>query len=200
LRLVLPTMAYTKEKLITKLHKLIKMGINHSVQVGRVFASADEILAYTDAWTMDWLRRIVKRYAAQQRCCEMSQRLLAASVAWALAGEAAAGNEQVFRHIEYSTHPHRSMNDLVSPPLTDGSIMVQGRPLVFCEDDATTEHIMWDFYAVLIELLAKRHPIQPFFFDVADRMQWKAYEGEAEQQAQGLGEAQDLTGERRTDR
>lgn len=155
---------------------------NQTIQIGRVFTSADEVLSHTDAWAMDWLRRIVKRYAALQRGCGEAQRLLAVSVAWALAGEAAAGNEQVFHHIDSSIHPRRSMNDLVAPPADCPAIMVQGRPLLFSDDDCTTEHIMWDFYAVLIEFLAKKCTIQPFFFDVADRMQWKAYEGEGSEE------------------
>lgn len=153
----------------------------HAIKIGRLFKSADELLACTDAPTMDWLHRIVVRYDALKRCCEMPQRLLAASVAWAMAGEAAAGNEQVFRHIESSIHPRQSANDLLAPPPDECPILVQGKPLIFCEEDATTEHIMWDFYAVLIEQVAKSRPIRPFFFDLADRMQWKAYE-----QAQAL--------------
>lgn len=154
------------------------MNNNPIIRIGRVFTSADEVLAHTDTWAMDWLHRIVKRYAALQWCCGKTQCLLAVSVAWALAGEAAAGNEQVFHHIDSSIHLRQSMNDLVAPPDECPLITVQGRPLLFGEADRMTEHIMWDFYAVLIEFLAKKSTIQPFFFDVADRMQWKAYEGE----------------------
>lgn len=81
------------------------------------------------------LRRIVKKYAALKRRCEQKKCLLALSVAWALAGEAADGNEAVFEHIDESIHARQSMDGQYLLPSASlmgcYPIMVQGDPFVF---------------------------------------------------------------------
>ena len=130
------------------------------------------------------LRRIVKKYAALKRRCEQKKCLLALSVAWALAGEAADGNEAVFEHIDESIHARQSMDGQYLLPSASlmgcYPIMVQGDPFVFDSEGATMEMIMWDFYAVLIEHAWAPGTIGQFFYDVADEHQWKAYEVESQ--------------------
>lgn len=130
------------------------------------------------------LRRIVKKYAALKRCCEQKKCLLALSVAWALAGEAAGGNEAVFEHIDESIHARQSMDGQYLLPSASlmgcYPIMVQGDPFVFDSEGTTMEMIMWDFYAVLIEHAWAPGTIGQFFYDVADEHQWKAYEVESQ--------------------
>lgn len=130
------------------------------------------------------LRRIVKKYAALKRRCEQKKCLLALSVAWALAGEAAGGNEAVFEHIDESIHARQSMDGQYLLPSASlmgcYPIMVQGDPFVFDCEGTTMEMIMWDFYAVLIEHAWEPGTIGQFFYDVADEHQWKAYEVESQ--------------------
>lgn len=130
------------------------------------------------------LRRIVKKYAALKRRCEQKKCLLALSVAWALAGEAAGGNEAVFEHIDESIHARQSMDGQYLLPSASlmgcYPIMVQGNPFVFDSEGTTMEMIMWDFYAVLIEHAWAPGTIGQFFYDVADEHQWKAYEVESQ--------------------
>ena len=130
------------------------------------------------------LRRIVKKYAALKRRCEQKKYLLALSVAWALAGEAAGGNEAVFEHIDESIHARQSMDGQYLLPSASlmgcYPIMVQGDPFVFDSEGTTMEMIMWDFYAVLIEHAWAPGTIGQFFYDVADEHQWKAYEVESQ--------------------
>lgn len=130
------------------------------------------------------LRRIVKKYAALKRRCEQKKCLLALSVAWALAGEAAGGNEAVFEHIDESIHVRQSMDGQYLLPSASlmgcYPIMVQGDPFVFDSEGTTMEMIMWDFYAVLIEHAWAPGTIGQFFYDVADEHQWKAYEVESQ--------------------
>lgn len=130
------------------------------------------------------LRRIVKKYAALKRRCEQKKCLLALSVAWALAGEAAGGNEAVFEHIDESIHARQSMDGQYLLPSASlmgcYPIMVQGDPFVFDSEGTTMEMIMWDFYAVLIEHAWASGTIGQFFYDVADEHQWKAYEVESQ--------------------
>ena len=130
------------------------------------------------------LRRIVKKYAALKRRCEQKKCLLALSVAWALAGEAADGNEAVFEHIDESIHARQSMDGQYLLPSASlmgcYPIMVQGDPFVFDSEGTTMEMIMWDFYAVLIEHAWAPGTIGQFFYDVADEHQWKAYEVESQ--------------------
>ena len=130
------------------------------------------------------LRRIVKKYAALKRRCEQKKCLLALSVAWALAGEAADGNEDVFEHIDESIHARQSMDGQYLLPSASlmgcYPIMVQGDPFVFDSEGTTMEMIMWDFYAVLIEHAWAPGTIGQFFYDVADEHQWKAYEVESQ--------------------
>lgn len=130
------------------------------------------------------LRRIVKKYAALKRRCEQKKCLLALSVAWALAGEAAGGNEAVFEHIDESIHARQSMDGQYLLPSASlmgcYPIMVQGDPFVFNSEGTTMEMIMWDFYAVLIEHAWAPGTIGQFFYDVADEHQWKAYEVESQ--------------------
>ena len=130
------------------------------------------------------LRRIVKKYAALKRRCEQKKCLLALSVAWALAGEAADGNEAVFEHIDESIHARQSMDGQYLLPSASlmgcYPIMVQGDPFVFDSEGTTMEMIMWDFYAVLIEHSWAPGTIGQFFYDVADEHQWKAYEVESQ--------------------
>lgn len=130
------------------------------------------------------LRRIVKKYAALKRRCVQKKCLLALSVAWALAGEAADGNEAVFEHIDESIHARQSMDGQYLLPSASlmgcYPIMVQGDPFVFDSEGTTMEMIMWDFYAVLIEHAWAPGTIGQFFYDVADEHQWKAYEVESQ--------------------
>lgn len=130
------------------------------------------------------LRRIVKKYTALKRRCEQKKCLLALSVAWALAGEAAGGNEAVFEHIDESIHARQSMDGQYLLPSASlmgcYPIMVQGDPFVFDSEGTTMEMIMWDFYAVLIEHAWEPGTIGQFFYDVADEHQWKAYEVESQ--------------------
>lgn len=130
------------------------------------------------------LRRIVKKYTALKRRCEQKKCLLALSVAWALAGEAAGGNEAVFEHIDESIHARQSMDGQYLLPSASlmgcYPIMVQGDPFVFDSEGTTMEMIMWDFYAVLIEHVWEPGTIGQFFYDVADEHQWKAYEVESQ--------------------
>ena len=130
------------------------------------------------------LRRIVKKYAALKRRCEQKKCLLALSVSWALAGEAADGNEAVFEHIDESIHARQSMDGQYLLPSASlmgcYPIMVQGDPFVFDSEGTTMEMIMWDFYAVLIEHAWAPGTIGQFFYDVADEHQWKAYEVESQ--------------------
>lgn len=130
------------------------------------------------------LRRIVKKYAALKRRCEQKKCLLALSVAWALAGEAAGGNEAVFEHIDESIHARQSMDGQYLLPSASlmgcYPIMVQGDPFVFDSEGTTMEMIMWDFYAVLIEHAWAPGTIGQFFYDVDDEHQWKAYEVESQ--------------------
>lgn len=130
------------------------------------------------------LRRIVKKYTALKRRCEQKKCLLALSVAWALAGEAAGGNEAVFEHIDESIHARQCMDGQYLLPSASlmgcYPIMVQGDPFVFDCEGTTMEMIMWDFYAVLIEHAWEPGTIGQFFYDVADEHQWKAYEVESQ--------------------
>lgn len=130
------------------------------------------------------LRRIVKKYTALKRRCEQKKCLLALSVAWALAGEAAGGNEAVFEHIDESIHARQCMDGQYLLPSASlmgcYPIMVQGDPFVFDSEGTTMEMIMWDFYAVLIEHAWEPGTIGQFFYDVADEHQWKAYEVESQ--------------------
>ena len=136
------------------------------------------------------LRRIVKKYAALKRRCEQKKCLLALSVAWALAGEAADGNEAVFEHIDESIHARQSMDGQYLLPSASlmgcYPIMVQGDPFVFDSEGTTMEMIMWDFYAVLIEHAWAPGTIGQFFYDVADEHQWKAYEVESQMLRENL--------------
>ena len=143
-----------------------------------------EVLAHTNSMVEELLRRIVKKYAALKRRCEQKKCLLALSVAWALAGEAAGGNEAVFEHIDESIHARQSMDGQYLLPSASlmgcYPIMVQGDPFVFDSEGTTMEMIMWDFYAVLIEHAWAPGTIGQFFYDVADEHQWKAYEVESQ--------------------
>nr|WP_302969945.1 hypothetical protein [uncultured Prevotella sp.] len=141
-------------------------------------------MAHTNSMVEELLRRIVKKYAALKRRCEQKKCLLALSVAWALAGEAAGGNEAVFEHIDESIHARQSMDGQYLLPSASlmgcYPIMVQGDPFVFDSEGTTMEMIMWDFYAVLIEHAWAPGTIGQFFYDVADEHQWKAYEVESQ--------------------
>ena len=146
-----------------------------------IFTSVQEVLAHTNSMVEELLRRIVKTY---KRRCEQKKCLLALSVAWALAGEAAGGNEAVFEHIDESIHARQSMDGQYLLPSASlmgcYPIMVQGDPFVFDSEGTTMEMIMWDFYAVLIEHAWAPGTIGQFFYDVADEHQWKAYEVESQ--------------------
>lgn len=141
-------------------------------------------MALTNSIVDELLRRIVKKYTALKRRCEQKKCLLALSVAWALAGEAAGGNEAVFEHIDESIHARQCMDGQYLLPSASlmgcYPIMVQGDPFVFDCEGTTMEMIMWDFYAVLIEHAWEPGTIGQFFYDVADEHQWKAYEVESQ--------------------
>ena len=160
------------------------MPTKRQLDIRFLFTSAQEVLALTNSMVEELLRRIVKKYTALKRRCEQKKCLLALSVAWALAGEAAGGNEAVFEHIDESIHARQSMDGQYLLPSASlmgcYPIMVQGDPFVFDSEGTTMEMIMWDFYAVLIEHAWEPGTIGQFFYDVADEHQWKAYEVESQ--------------------
>lgn len=160
------------------------MPTKRQLDIRFLFTSAQEVLALTNSMVEELLRRIVKKYTALKRRCEQKKCLLALSVAWALAGEAAGGNEAVFEHIDESIHARQSMDGQYLLPSASlmgcYPIMVQGDPFVFDCEGTTMEMIMWDFYAVLIEHAWEPGTIGQFFYDVADEHQWKAYEVESQ--------------------
>lgn len=160
------------------------MPTKRQLDIRFLFTSAQEVLALTNSMVDELLRRIVKKYTALKRRCEQKKCLLALSVAWALAGEAAGGNEAVFEHIDESIHARQSMDGQYLLPSASlmgcYPIMVQGDPFVFDSEGTTMEMIMWDFYAVLIEHAWEPGTIGQFFYDVADEHQWKAYEVESQ--------------------
>lgn len=163
---------------------LYYLATNRQLDIRFLFTSAQEVLALTNSMVDELLRRIVKKYTALKRRCEQKKCLLALSVAWALAGEAAGGNEAVFEHIDESIHARQSMDGQYLLPSASlmgcYPIMVQGDPFVFDSEGTTMEMIMWDFYAVLIEHAWEPGTIGQFFYDVADEHQWKAYEVESQ--------------------
>lgn len=163
---------------------LYYLATNRQLDIRFLFTSAQEVLALTNSMVDELLRRIVKKYTALKRRCEQKKCLLALSVAWALAGEAAGGNEAVFEHIDESIHARQSMDGQYLLPSASlmgcYPIMVQGDPFVFDCEGTTMEMIMWDFYAVLIEHAWEPGTIAQFFYDVADEHQWKAYEVESQ--------------------
>ena len=160
------------------------MPTKRQLDIRFLFTSAQEVLALTNSMVEELLRRIVKKYTALKRRCEQKKCLLALSVAWALAGEAAGGNEAVFEHIDESIHARQCMDGQYLLPSASlmgcYPIMVQGDPFVFDSEGTTMEMIMWDFYAVLIEHAWAPGTIGQFFYDVADEHQWKAYEVESQ--------------------
>lgn len=160
------------------------MPTKRQLDIRFLFTSAQEVLALTNSMVDELLRRIVKKYTALKRRCEQKKCLLALSVAWALAGEAAGGNEAVFEHIDESIHARQCMDGQYLLPSASlmgcYPIMVQGDPFVFDCEGTTMEMIMWDFYAVLIEHAWEPGTIGQFFYDVADEHQWKAYEVESQ--------------------
>lgn len=160
------------------------MPTKRQLDIRFLFTSAQEVLALTNSMVEELLRRIVKKYTALKRRCEQKKCLLALSVAWALAGEAAGGNEAVFEHIDESIHARQCMDGQYLLPSASlmgcYPIMVQGDPFVFDCEGTTMEMIMWDFYAVLIEHAWEPGTIGQFFYDVADEHQWKAYEVESQ--------------------
>ena len=160
------------------------MPTKRQLDIRFLFTSAQEVLALTNSMVDELLRRIVKKYTALKRRCEQKKCLLALSVAWALAGEAAGGNEAVFEHIDESIHARQCMDGQYLLPSASlmgcYPIMVQGDPFVFDSEGTTMEMIMWDFYAVLIEHAWEPGTIGQFFYDVADEHQWKAYEVESQ--------------------
>ena len=163
---------------------LYYLATNRQLDIRFLFTSAQEVLALTNSMVDELLRRIVKKYTALKRRCEQKKCLLALSVAWALAGEAAGGNEAVFEHIDESIHARQCMDGQYLLPSASlmgcYPIMVQGDPFVFDSEGTTMEMIMWDFYAVLIEHAWEPGTIGQFFYDVADEHQWKAYEVESQ--------------------
>lgn len=169
---------------ITNCFQNLFLPTKRQLDIRFIFTSTQEVLAHTNSMVDELLRRIVKKYTALKRRCEQKKCLLALSVAWALAGEAAGGNEAVFEHIDESIHARQSMDGQYLLPSASlmgcYPIMVQGDPFVFDSEGTTMEMIMWDFYAVLIEHAWEPGTIGQFFYDVADEHQWKAYEVESQ--------------------
>lgn len=169
---------------ITNCFQNLFLPTKRQLDIRFLFTSAQEVLALTNSMVEELLRRIVKKYTALKRRCEQKKCLLALSVAWALAGEAAGGNEAVFEHIDESIHARQCMDGQYLLPSASlmgcYPIMVQGDPFVFDSEGTTMEMIMWDFYAVLIEHAWEPGTIGQFFYDVADEHQWKAYEVESQ--------------------
>lgn len=111
--------------------------------------------------------------------------LLAVSMAWGLVAEAENGNVDVLRHFDEATHLRQQMNSWVAPPPGIGyTLMVQGEPFYFGEDDGMMEHFFWDSFTMFLNQSLKADGINPIFFDIADQHQWKAFEVEAEMRSE----------------
>ena len=152
----------------------------NKLNIKYLFASLDDISQRIGARMARLLRRLARKYAALGRCCSREQMLLAVSLAWGLSAEAENGNVGAFLHIDQAMHLCQNFDRYAIP--ADGmlgAIVVEGNPFYFREDDemdGVMEHFLWDSFALMLECSEKAGEIGQYFYDVADRHQWKAYE------------------------
>lgn len=159
--------------------------MNKRLVINHLFVSLDDILARAGATMGQLLRRLARKYKALKKYCNKQQMLLAVSMAWGLVAEAENGNVDVLRHFDEATHLRQQMNSWVAPPPGIGyTLMVQGEPFYFGEDDGMMEHFFWDSFTMFLNQSIKADGINPIFFDIADRHQWKAFEVEAEMRSE----------------
>lgn len=159
--------------------------MNKRLVINHLFVSLDDILARAGATMGQLLRRLARKYKALKKYCNKQQMLLAVSMAWGLVAEAENGNVDVLRHFDEATHLRQQMNSWVAPPPGIGyTLMVQGEPFYFGEDDGMMEHFFWDSFTMFLNQSLKADGINPIFFDIADRHQWKAFEVEAEMRSE----------------
>ena len=159
--------------------------MNKRLVINHLFVSLDDILARAGATMGQLLRRLARKYKALKKYCNKQQMLLAVSMAWGLVAEAENGNVDVLRHFDEATHLRQQMNSWVTPPPGIGyTLMVQGEPFYFGEDDGMMEHFFWDSFTMFLNQSLKADGINPIFFDIADRHQWKAFEVEAEMRSE----------------
>lgn len=173
--------------------------MNKRLVINHLFVSLDDILARAGATMGQLLRRLARKYKALKKYCNKQQMLLAVSMAWGLVAEAENGNVDVLRHFDEATHLRQQMNSWVAPPPGIGyTLMVQGEPFYFGEDDGMMEHFFWDSFTMFLNQSIKADGINPIFFDIADRHQWKAFEVEAEMRSEDsnsereIGQKKDL--------
>lgn len=173
--------------------------MNKNLVINHLFVSLDDILARAGATMGQLLRRLARKYKALKKYCNKQQMLLAVSMAWGLVAEAENGNVDVLRHFDEATHLRQQMNSWVAPPPGIGyTLMVQGEPFYFGEDDGMMEHFFWDSFTMFLNQSLKADGINPVFFDIADQHQWKAFEVEAEMRSEGsnsereIGQKKDL--------
>lgn len=159
--------------------------MNKRLVINHLFVSLDDILARAGATMGQLLRRLARKYKALKKYCNKQQMLLAVSMAWGLVAEAENGNVDVLRHFDEATHLRQQMNSWVAPPPGIGyTLMVQGEPFYFGEDDGMMEHFFWDSFTMFLNQSLKADGINPIFFDIADQHQWKAFEVEAEMRSE----------------
>lgn len=159
--------------------------MNKRLVINHLFVSLDDILARAGATMGQLLRRLARKYKALKKYCNKQQMLLAVSMAWGLVAEAENGNVDVLRHFHEATHLRQQMNSWVAPPPGIGyTLMVQGEPFYFGEDDGMMEHFFWDSFTMFLNQSLKADGINPIFFDIADQHQWKAFEVEAEMRSE----------------
>ena len=173
--------------------------MNKRLVINHLFVSLDDILARAGATMGQLLRRLARKYKALKKYCNKQQMLLAVSMAWGLVAEAENGNVDVLRHFDEATHLRQQMNSWVAPPPGIGyTLMVQGEPFYFGEDDGMMEHFFWDSFTMFLNQSLKADGINPIFFDIADQHQWKAFEVEAEMRSEDsnsereIGQKKDL--------
>lgn len=155
--------------------------MNKNLVINHLFVSLDDILARAGATMGQLLRRLARKYKALKKYCNKQQMLLAVSMAWGLVAEAENGNVDVLRHFDEATHLRQQFDSWVAPPPGIGyTLMVQGEPFYFGEDDRMMEHFFWDSFTMFLNQSLKADGINPVFFDIADQHQWKAFEVEAE--------------------
>ena len=167
--------------------------MNKRLVINHLFVSLDDILARAGATMGQLLRRLARKYKALKKYCNKQQMLLAVSMAWGLVAEAENGNVDVLRHFDEATHLRQQLDSWVVPPSGIGyTLMVQGEPFYFGEDDRMMEHFFWDSFAMFLNQSLKADGINPVFFDIADQHQWKAFEVEAEMRGEGSNAGKEM--------
>lgn len=167
--------------------------MNKNLVINHLFVSLDDILARAGATMGQLLRRLARKYKALKKYCNKQQMLLAVSMAWGLVAEAENGNVDVLRHFDEATHLRQQFDSWVAPPPGIGyTLMVQGEPFYFGEDDGMMEHFFWDSFTMFLNQSLKADGINPVFFDIADQHQWKAFEVEAEMRSEGSNSEKEI--------